>query len=75
VIVAGVAVIGDPVQVQGWALAGARVCPAADAESARQAWASLDPDTAVVLLTGPAAEYLASELAGRNWPLVAVIPV
>lgn len=70
----GVTVIGEEVQVRGWALAGVRVCPAADAESVRQAWRSLGPDTAVVLLTGSAAECLADQLADRSWPLVAVIP-
>ncbi|MGE5131964.1 MAG: hypothetical protein ACM32E_03530 [Gemmatimonadota bacterium] len=58
-----VAVIGDGVRVSGYALAGALVCPAADAAQARAAWAALPPDIAVVILTADAAGWLAG-LAG-----------
>lgn len=66
-----VAVIGDPVLVRGWELAGVRVCAGADAVAA---WRGLGPDVDVVLLTKAAAEQLAAELAGVAWPLVVVIP-
>jgi len=56
-----VAVIGDPVVVRGWEMAGVRVCDGADAISA---WRGLSPDVDVVLLTRDAAEQLAAELAG-----------
>jgi len=58
-----VAVIGDGVRVSGYALAGALVCPAANREEARAAWAALPPDIAVVILTADAAAWLAG-LAG-----------
>jgi vacuolar-type H+-ATPase subunit F/Vma7 len=70
----GVAVIGDPVLVRGWELAGVRVFGAVDAASAREAWRDLDADVDVVLLTEDAAGQLAAELAGLTWPLVVVIP-
>lgn len=66
-----VAVIGDPVLVRGWELAGVRVCDGADPLSA---WRGLAPDVDVVLLTEEAAAQLAAELAGVTWPLVVVIP-
>ena len=52
------AVIGEAVRVQGYALAGAVVYPAEDADQARAAWRSLPPDTAVVVLTARAAAWL-----------------
>ena len=52
------AVIGEAVRVQGYALAGAVVYPAEDADQARAAWRSLPPDIAVVVLTARAAAWL-----------------
>lgn len=72
--VAGVAVIGARELVRGWALAGASVLAADDADETRRAWRSLAAEVAVVLLTSSAAEHLAEELADRSWPLVVVIP-
>jgi vacuolar-type H+-ATPase subunit F/Vma7 len=69
-----VAVIGDRVWVQGWALAGAQVWEAGDATSVRRAWHLLGEDVSVVLLTQAAADCLATELSELTWPLVVVIP-
>ena len=53
-----VAVIGEGVRVQGFALAGALVLAAEDAAGARAAWRSLPPDVVVVVLTPEAADAL-----------------
>ncbi len=73
-MVGAVAVIGDRVWVQGWALAGAQVWEAADSTSVRRAWHLLDEDVSVVLLTQTAADCLVTELSDLSWPLVVVIP-
>ncbi len=62
---ARVAVIGDPVRVSGYGLAGAVVCPAAGREQAEEAWRSLPPDVEVVLLTAAVAGWLADVLCPR----------
>jgi vacuolar-type H+-ATPase subunit F/Vma7 len=67
------AVIGEAVRVQGYALAGAVVYPAEDAEQARAAWRSLPPDTAVVVLTARAAAWL-GEAQRRDGVLAVVMP-
>lgn len=67
------AVIGEAVRVQGYALAGAVVYPAEDADQARAAWRSLPPDTAVVVLTARAAAWL-GEAQRRNGVLAVVMP-
>jgi vacuolar-type H+-ATPase subunit F/Vma7 len=71
--VSRVAVIGEAVRVQGYALAGAVVYPAEDADQARAAWRSLPPDTAVVVLTARAAAWL-GEAQRRNGVLAVVMP-
>jgi len=67
-----VAVIGEQAQVQGYALAGAVVLAADGADAVHRAWASLDDQMALVILTKNAAAHLAEELAA-DWPLTAVI--
>jgi vacuolar-type H+-ATPase subunit F/Vma7 len=57
-----VAVIGEEPRVQGFALAGAEVCPATDPGEVRAAWAGLADDVAVVVLTPLAADALATTL-------------
>lgn len=57
-----VAVLGERAKVQGFALAGAMVLIAEDAEQARTAWESLGADVAVVVLTPLAAASLAHEI-------------
>jgi vacuolar-type H+-ATPase subunit F/Vma7 len=54
-----VAVIGEAVNIQGFALAGALLCAAEDSGAARQAWDCLPPDVAVAILTPQAAAWLA----------------
>ncbi|MBP2704528.1 hypothetical protein JOL79_11955 [Microbispora sp. RL4-1S] len=56
-----VAVIGESVRVAVYATAGALVLPAEDAEAAREAWRTLGPEVAVVILTPAAARSLAAE--------------
>ena len=67
------AVIGEAVRVQGYALAGAVVYPAEDADQARAAWRSLPPDIAVVVLTARAAAWL-GEAQRRDGVLPVVMP-
>jgi len=64
------AVIGEATVVQGFALAGAVVCPAESQDEARSAWRSLPPDIVVVVLTARAAAWLGGMLQGRD-----VLPV
>jgi vacuolar-type H+-ATPase subunit F/Vma7 len=71
-----VAVIGETVRVRGYALAGAVVYECADAAAARTAWAALDEDVAVVVLTPAAAHAIGEhEPAGGGTPLTVVLPV
>jgi hypothetical protein len=57
-----VAVIGEGVRVQGFALAGALVFAAEDPGGAHAAWRSLPPDVEVVVLTPGAAAWLRDAL-------------
>jgi vacuolar-type H+-ATPase subunit F/Vma7 len=65
-----VAVIGEEPRVQGFALAGAEVCPASDPGEVRAAWAGLADDVAVVVLTPPAAAALATTPVGHRLTVV-----
>ena len=67
------AVIGEAVRVQGYALAGAVVYPAEDAEQAHAVWRSLPPDIAVVVLTARAAAWLGELTWRREGVLTAVM--
>ena len=72
---AGVAVLGERVRVQGFALAGALVAAADDAAAVRSAWAALGDNVAVVVLTPRAAQALADEpLVAVGAPLTVVLP-
>lgn len=64
------AVIGEATAVQGFALAGAVVCPAENQDEAAAAWRSLPPDIVVVVLTVRAASWLGEMLPRRD-----VLPV
>jgi vacuolar-type H+-ATPase subunit F/Vma7 len=68
------AVIGEAVRVEGYALAGAIVYPAEDANQARAAWRSLPPDIAVIILTTRAAAWLGGALQRRDGILPVVMP-
>jgi vacuolar-type H+-ATPase subunit F/Vma7 len=60
------AVIGEATAVQGYALAGALVCPAENPDEAADAWRALPPDIAVVVLTARAAAWLSKALEQRR---------
>ncbi len=67
------AVIGEAVRTAGFALAGAVVITAEDAEQARAAWGSLPADTAVLVLTASAAAWLGDVPRSRPGLLIAVM--
>jgi vacuolar-type H+-ATPase subunit F/Vma7 len=69
-----VAVIGEEVRIQGFALAGVATHPAETDAQARSAWRSLGDDVAVVILTPRAAGRLASQLRQRPEVLAVVMP-
>lgn len=56
-----IAAIGAAHRVQGFALAGAVTVAAETPDAVRRAWAALDPDVALVILTPSAAEALGEE--------------
>jgi vacuolar-type H+-ATPase subunit F/Vma7 len=67
------AVIGEELLVQGYAMAGAIVYPAESPAEASAAWASLPPDTAVVILTAGAAAWLGADIEQRPAVLTVVM--
>jgi hypothetical protein len=68
------AVIGEPLRISGYGLAGALLCPASSAADAVRAWRDLPRDVAVVLLTPDAAGWLGGELGNRPGVLPVVMP-
>jgi vacuolar-type H+-ATPase subunit F/Vma7 len=68
------AVIGESVRVEGYALAGAVVYPAENADQARTAWRTMPPDIAVVVLTARAAAWLGEAPQRRDGVLQVVMP-
>jgi vacuolar-type H+-ATPase subunit F/Vma7 len=72
--VARVAVIGESSRVQGYALAGALVCPAEDEAEVRAAWRSLPAECEVVIVTARAAAWLGGDLITRPDSLPVVMP-
>jgi vacuolar-type H+-ATPase subunit F/Vma7 len=69
-----VAVIGESARTAGFALAGALVLPAENADEARAAWSLLPPDVAVLVLTPRAAAWLGTAPRARRDVLLAVMP-
>jgi vacuolar-type H+-ATPase subunit F/Vma7 len=67
------AVIGEALRVQGYALAGASICPADGPDEAAAAWDALLPGTALVIMTASAAAWLADRLQQRPDVLTAVM--
>jgi len=67
------AVIGEALSVEGYALAGATVLVADSQAGAAAAWGALPPDTALLVMTARAAEWLADRLAERPAILTAVL--
>ncbi len=55
-----IVVLGESIAVDTYALAGATVARAEDADAVRRAWAALPGDVTVVVLTAAAASALAS---------------
>jgi vacuolar-type H+-ATPase subunit F/Vma7 len=68
------AVIGESVRTAGFALAGALVFPAENADEARTAWSSLPADVAVLVLTPRAASWLGAAARTRHDVLLVVMP-
>ena len=71
---ARVAVIGEPLRIYGYGLAGAVLCPVSDQEQAARAWRDLPGDVAVAVLTPSAAGWLAAEIARRPGVLRVLLP-
>jgi len=71
---ARVAVIGEPLRIYGYGLAGAVLCPVSDQEQAARAWQDLPGDVAVAVLTASAARWLASDIASRPDVLRVLLP-
>ena len=67
------AVIGEALAVEGYALAGAVVRGADSEAEATAAWDSLPQDTALLIMTERAAQWLAGRLAERPAILTAVL--
>jgi vacuolar-type H+-ATPase subunit F/Vma7 len=70
----GVAVIGTPEQVAGFALAGARSYSVTSAEEARAAWQQLPASIAVVILSDLAAQAIGDAPAPHAVPLTVRLP-
>jgi vacuolar-type H+-ATPase subunit F/Vma7 len=68
-----VAVIGEEARIQGYALAGATLYPAEDADAVRTAWGTLPAEVAVVILTAAADAALADRDPTAVRPLVTVM--
>jgi vacuolar-type H+-ATPase subunit F/Vma7 len=71
---ARIAVIGEPLRINGYGLAGATLVEACDEAEAVTAWRELPDDVAVAVLTPAAARWLASDIASRSRALVVVLP-
>lgn len=71
---ARIAVIGEPLRVYGYGLAGAVTYLVSDHAEAVEAWRELPNDVAVVVFTSTAASWLGGELASRPGVLYSVIP-
>lgn len=70
---ASVVALGDPREVDGFALAGARVVVATDDEILAT-WLALDDDVGLVILSRRAAQILGDRLADHPDVLTAVLP-
>lgn len=69
-----VVAIGAQPLIAGFALAGVRLCPAADAAEVRAVWRTLDPRRAVVILTSDAGDALGGDRTAPGAPLTVVMP-
>ncbi|GAA0594682.1 hypothetical protein GCM10010174_07320 [Kutzneria viridogrisea] len=66
--------IGEPLRVQGFAMAGAVVLPATEPEQVRRAWQSRPAGVEVVVLTPAAAGVLGTAVDEPGGPLSVVLP-
>ncbi len=69
-----VVAIGAQPLIAGFALAGVRLCPAADAAEVRAAWRTASVRAAVVILTAEAADVLGADRTAPSAPLTVVMP-
>ena len=69
-----VVALGERARVECLALGGAIVAAADEPAAVREAWSSLPPDVAVVVVTAAAEAVLRHEVAGRGRPLRVVMP-
>lgn len=69
-----VVALGEQALISGWGLAGVRLAPAGNAVQARRAWAELEPDVALVVLTPAAAAGLGAVVHSSEGPLTVVMP-
>ena len=69
-----VVAIGAQPLIAGFALAGVRMCPAADAAEVRAAWRAASAQSAVVILTAEAADALGADRTAPSAPLTVVMP-
>ena len=68
------AIIGEPLSIYGYGLAGALLCPARTRADVVGAWRDLPADVAVVILTPAAAAWLGEAAATRPDVLTATLP-
>lgn len=66
--------IGATHEMEGFALAGVQVIPAATDDEVTTAWAGLGDDVGLVILSLAAASHLEGELASRQDVLTVVMP-
>lgn len=69
-----VVAIGAQPLIAGFALAGVRMSPAADAAEVRAAWRTASVQAAVVILTADAADALGGDRTAPSAPLTVVMP-
>ena len=69
-----IAAIGESELVDGFGLAGVEVLPAPDAAAARRAWAEVEGDVGLLILTPASEAALTLDLAEAHGVIWAVIP-
>jgi vacuolar-type H+-ATPase subunit F/Vma7 len=69
-----VVAIGATHEMEGFALAGVQVIPAATKAAVTAAWTGLDHDVGLVILSPATAEQLGPDIASRSDLLTVVMP-
>jgi vacuolar-type H+-ATPase subunit F/Vma7 len=72
--VSRIAVLGEAIRTEAFALAGALVIAADTPDAVRAAWRSLPDDVAVVVVTPQATAALGTTAAARDGLLVVTLP-